>query len=357
MVATTDSRFSVNPVEREATGTLDRMRSFFDRGEFFTSPDSTASLLRERLATLVSLPKTPTVFPKFRDLVLAFEADWTLLAECRSEWMRLLQSVIRIDPKTGDDNKKTSHGAERAAGNWRSELLAGLAWPLSISSALDAQLSSLPPSESQRILAENLREAVKIMAEHMSFQLDTLVDRCVLGKIEWYGEKACQYSFVERGLQSPIYGIISVGNGEIDIAKRVIRSTAVANIAATKTVSVHVHDLVDAVCSPVSLAMSEIPVQARQVIDSVPKFMQGDLRIVEGNLIRERCIQQEQGVAEWTETWTVVEDLPISFLFDPAIVLASRYVLIGWVNAEPEDTVKPDRAKSLLMSAIDHFFK
>jgi hypothetical protein len=195
------------------------------------------------------------------------------------------------------------------------------------------------------------------MAEHMTYQLDTLVDRCVLGQIEWYGAEACQYSFVDRGLNSAVYGATSTGNRQIDLTNSVVRTTYVRNVAATKTVSVHVHDLVEAVCSPISLAVSAIPIQARQVIDSVPKFIQDNLRIVEGNLIRERCIQQDQGTAEWTEEWTVQEDLPVPFLFDPAIVLGGRYVLVGWLDDPNERTTQTTLSTSILKSAIDRFFK
>ena len=358
MVPTTGNPDSVNRLKPDLLSTLDRMRQSFDDREFLKSNDSTVELFRSRIDALVSLPKTPTIYLSFRELVFAFEADWKLLEECRRDWMQLLQSVVLI----GSDydlglNNGADHSVKQAKNEWRSELLSGLDWPLSIRSHLESRLSTLPLSESQRILSDNIRDVVKAMADHMSYQLDTLVDRCVLGQIAWHGDCACQYSFVDRGLNTPVYGSTSIGNRQIDLSNNVFRSTAVRKVASTKTVSVHVHDLVDTVCSPISLALSAIPAQARQVIDSVPKFMQEDLRIVEGNLIRERCIQQDQGTVEWTEEWTVEEDLPVSYLFDPAIVLASRYVLIGWVDRPADDAATPARSASFFSSAIDRFFK
>lgn len=93
------------------------------------------------------------------------------------------------------------------------------------------------------------------------------------------------------------------------------------------------------------------------MIESVPMFIQDDVRIVEGNLIRERCIQLDQGTAEWTETWTVEEDIAVRYHFDPAIVLGGRYVLTGWVD-DPNLRVTPsDLPTSVLKSAIDRLFK
>jgi hypothetical protein len=358
MVPTTAKTGPVNRLKPSESNALDRMRSSLAGEKLFKSSDSVGDVLRDRINALVSLPKTPTIYTSFRELALAFEADWSLLEQSRRDWMQLLQTVVQI----GSDavqrlNDKAAINAKWIEKEWRSELLSGLDWPLSISSVLDARLSPLPLCESQRLLAENISDVVKTMAEHMTVQLDTLVDRCVLGQIEWHGEQACQYSFVDRGLNSPVYGATSTESFELDPTTNVARSTYVQNVAVTKTVSVHVHDLVEAVCSPVSLAVSTIPMQARQVIDSVPKFIQEDLRIVEGNLIRERCIQQDQGTAEWTETWTVLEDLTVPLHFDPAIVLCGRYVLIGWLDDPNERTTQTTLSTSILKSAIDRFFK
>lgn len=348
---------SPGPVDRLMPAELNtpaRMRASFDDGELFKSQNSIVNLLRDRLEALVALPRRPGIYSSFRELVFAFEADWKLLEERRREWMQLLQTVVRIvSDADQEQNGPAANGARQIENDWRSELLAGLAWPITMRSQLEARLSPLPLPESQRILSENIREVVKAMAEHMAFQLDTLVERCVLGEIEWHGDSACQYSFVDRGLHSYKHRFEYLGDIRVDHEQRVARRTVLNTISANKTLTVHVHDLVDAVRSPVSLAMTAIPKQASQVIDDVPEFLHQDLRVVEGNLIRQRCIQQDQGVDEWT----VGEDVTVPYHFDPAIVLGGRYVLIGWLNDPNERTAPPVHSTSILASATNWLFK
>ena len=139
---------------------------------------------------------------------------------------------------------------------------------------------------------------------------------------------------------------------QVDYKKREALRTVERKSTAEKTLMVHIHDLVDAVSSPVQLAITEIPTDARRVIDIVPEFMQEELRIIEGNLIRQRCIQQDLGVAEWT----MKEDVTVPYHFDPAIVLAERYVLFGWLDKPKEEGAPPLRSASILTSAIDRLF-
>lgn len=354
MVSTTAKLSPVDRFKSVAPSTLDRMRAVIEDERVFEVQDSIANLLHDRLKPLVSLPTTTEKFTSFRELVFSFEADWKLLGECRREWMQLLQTVVRIDSDANQvPNGPSANGARQIENDWRSELLDGLAWPLTMRSQLEARLAPLPLFESQRILSENILEIVKTMAEHMAHQLDTLVERCVLGEIQWYGDTACKYSFVDRGLSSLKHRIDHVGDVRVDREKRKAVATVSKTCSANKTVTVHIHHLCDAVRSPVSLAMTKLPKLAGKVIDDVPKFLQKDLRVVEGNLIRQKIIQQDQGPVEWT----VVEDITVPVHFDPAIVLGGRYVLIGWLDDPDELTVPPARSTSILTSAIDRLFK
>ena len=255
--ANSDLEVGRNPIKLNA---LDRMRLSFAREQISRPSGSIETLLRERLGDLILLPKSPTIYTSFRELVLAFEADWRLLEECREKWMQFLQTVVQF-VSSGDHrlNERAVRVARYIEDEWRRELLADLGWPLSNSLALEARLSNLSQSESQRILSKNIDDVVKTMATHMTFQLEKLVERCVLGQIEWHGEQACQYSFIDRGFYSPVDGTTLRKSRQIDSTKEVIRSTYVTEISATKAVSIHIHDLVDAVCSPISLAISTIP--------------------------------------------------------------------------------------------------
>ncbi|WP_417377255.1 hypothetical protein [Gimesia maris] len=370
-------------MEQAPPSTLEKMRASFNDAELFSpsdSVDSVESLLRKRIENLISLPKSTTVYSSFRELVLAFEADWRVLLECRNDWMRLLETVIQINSENSSDvPESTSYaaatGAKQVADKWRTELLAGFAWPPSINSQLEAKLSHLPIPESKRILSDNIVQTVEAMSKHMAFQLNALVERCVLGKIEWYGVEACQFSFIDRSLHSSIRTVAPLNEVlAIERMRRVTRRNQRATGSVAKTIAVHVHDLIDVVSSAVDLAMAEIPEHVHQVIDAVPRFLQGDLKLVEGNLIRARCIEHNIGTEEWdvTEDFIVTQPLDTSLLepvmvasmiasvviIDPAIVLADRYVLIGWL-AQPKDekTLAANSLSSAVQRAVNRFFK
>lgn len=354
-MSTTTNRMAEILSKRTFSTTLDRMQAKVGGGEVYTSPDAVKQRIHKRLDSLVSLPKSQTEYPNFRELVFAFEADWKLLEGYRQEWMQLLQAVIRFTPDGSRRyGKSMNRDEKRIADDWRFELLSGLAWPLSIQSQLEARLAPLPLCESQRTLSNNVTQTVKAMAEHMTYQLNTLVDRCVLGQIAWYGEDACQYSFVDRDLHSLEYQTGYRGEIKLDYGKQIASRTEYTTASASKQVSVHRHDLVDAVYSPISLAMAAIPEPVRQVIDKVPSFMQDELKMVEGNLIRGRCIRQDQGVGEWT----VLQDITVPYHFDPAIVLVDRYVLIGWLeNPSEVDSAPVSSLSALFASAVNRLFK
>ena len=350
-----DFRITSGPPLRN---TLASMRVSLHDGEFSPGRECISpvtSLLQSRIADLVSLPSTTAPYSRFRELVFAFEADWKALAGCRSDWTRLLETVVQINSGTNGDHVESAEiGAQHVERGWRSELLAGLAWPLSIRSQLEARLAPLPVAESQRILADNISRTVEAMAEHMTQQLDALVERCVLGEIEWYGAGACQYTFVDRSLHAATQTTDFVGPFRIDHERRVARRTFETRGTATKTVSVHVHDLVDAVCSAIEHATTEIPNHVCQVIERVPQFLRGQVKIVEGNLIRERCIEHDQGVEEWA----VAEDVTVRYQFDPVIVLADRYVLIGWLGQpNAEAALRTNSSSAILRTAIGRLFQ
>ncbi len=328
------------------------------------SDDTAESLFHKRLATLVSLPESAMTFRSFRELMFAFNADWTVLLEFRNEWERLLESAIQIQselsgidhqdvlPALRENTQQLMNGSQQ---KWRDELLQGLRWPESIHSKVEAKLAAMPLEQSHEILSSNISQVVPMMAAHMVHQLDTLVDRCVLGQIEWYGEKACQYNFVDRNIDFEGQQI-AAGGFTRTINPQVAKRTLYVSGLAKRTVAFHLHDLVDVVCSPISLATAEIPEHARQLAQNVPSVLHGDVKIVEGHLIRERCFELDQEVESWVAEVTL--DVPIPFHFDPAIVLAGRYVLVGWLD-DPKELSSPQKSalSSVFKSAVNRLFK
>ncbi|WP_345327662.1 hypothetical protein [Novipirellula rosea] len=273
--------------------------------------------------------ETSLTCDNFRELVFAYEADWKSLLQFRTEWMQLLTSLIRIDASiTGEFHDETKQAARELSKEWANEIMEGLMWPMTIRSVLDASLAPLPISKSREILISNIHDTIHKMVSHMVYQLDALTERCVLGKIEWFGDSACEYSFIDRKLVSRTIRSGLVGEVRVDRKKRIAWRTNETSGVSEKSVAAHVHDIVNAVSSRIGDGMVSIPPHVQSIIDNVPDVLMNDVRMIEGNLIRERCIEQDIGET----AWTITEDVTVRYHFDPAIVLAERYVLIGWVD-------------------------
>ncbi len=283
------------------------------------------------LGTMIKLPETAVTKKTFRELVVAYEADWKQLTACRNDWMKLMETVIRIDSSIGAN----AYGLATAASNayeaqWRKDVLDGLEWPRSIDSALEARLAPLPIGESSRILVENINRISTQMAIHMAKQLAILTERMAIGCIEWFGHNSCQYTFFHRKLSSNEEG--EIGWSPIKVSYHRRRAWQEIDVAGATSMAIvaHVHDLIEAVKSHPMNTSIEIPHEQKQILDAVPDWLSRYIEIVEGNLIRERVLTKDLGV----ETWVLRFDDTVPYHFDPAIVLGGSFVLSGWKPQE-----------------------
>lgn len=282
---------------------------------------------------MVSLPSQANSIEDFRNLVFAYEADWNQLSKCRSEWMKLCESIVRVNTSFDKDKAHfVSDEAKLQQQKWRGELFHGLAWPLSIRSALEAKLSILPISDSIQILENSINKLVSEMAAHMARQLAVFTDDMVLGTIAWYGKHACQYTFVERNVVfTKVARTGKLSALQPDYENGLGRQTVFVEGTMTKAIVVHTHDLIDAIKSHPSNTKVPVPEIQQSILSAIPSWLLDDTRIAEGNLIRERVYQMDIS----TETISLDYDVTVPMHFDPAIVLANSFVLTGW-KPEPQ---------------------
>lgn len=308
--------------------------------------ESVSQLFESRLLPMASMREATKNCDKFREIAVAYEADWKTLSHFRSEWMQLLSSLVRIDlSASGELQDAVLLGNNAMSAAWVNELTAGLAWPLNIRSALDASLAPMPISKSREILINCIEGTIRSMAAHMVHQLDVLTERCVIGAIQWFGESACQYTFYDRGLASRTTGSRMVGDIQEDHESKIAWSTHATSVASKKSVAIHIHDVVDTVSSRLGDGLATIPPHVQKIIHNVPTALANDIRMVEGNLIRERCVEQDLEEVNWMITQDIAVpyyDNTVPYYYDPAIVLADRYVLIGWKD-DPSAVASPAR--------------
>jgi len=104
-----------------------------------------------------------------------------------------------------------------------------------------------------------------------------------------------------------------------------------------KIFNTHEHLLTDAYSTTVATCNVDLPVQALNIVNSFPKWLVENLRVVHGTLVKQRHIEQEVLVSEVTTTYpepTFEEDSDIHS--DPAICFGP-FVLFGWVEKKMEN--------------------
>jgi len=326
-----------------------------------TNPDEPSPLVgvEAKVATLLARRLRSEIEPlaydvprnTFRELVIDYDRGWKLLKECRADWINFLSSVPLIDSTIAGSDlyafvEKRAQSAEL---NWKRVLLDGLTWPREAESSLiDVRLSTLPIADAQQILVDDIFEKIDVISKRMAEHLTELVMRKVCGLASWYGPNLCKYMFFVRQM---------VSSGEEDLDNvRIIRNretrTSVrrTNVSGKleKTVSWHIHDLLNAIEVHPGNTGIQIPDNRKPILAAVPKWLSNDVKIIEGTLICERKIVEDLETEEWLD---VLEE-PTPYCPDPAIVLGC-YVLTGWKDdALPTASVVTDTAQTNLIGHI-----
>lgn len=293
-----------------------------------------AKVLNAKLGSAVALPTFGDSATSFGELVAAYKTAWAELETCKSEWINFLSSVPLFDVTVdGRDLFGTVDQMSKSAQQtWKQELINGLVWPSDAAlSGVKAALSLLPLADSRTELSLDLTSKINSIAMQMVNHLSILVERKVCGLVEWYSPNACKYQFYVRQ-------IVSSELPELQTRTNVYSQNLNSMAGRTqfsgkheKTIAWHIHELINAIeVHPGNTSMT-IPANRLTIIHSIPGWLNGTVKIVEGTLIREIQIIEDCE----SDTWTDFVESPTLFN-DPAIVLGA-YVLSGW--KEPTEPV------------------
>ncbi len=154
--------------------------------------------------------------------------------------------------------------------------------------------------------------------------------------------------------------MVSSGGEDLDNVRIIRNRETRATVRRTKvsgkherTVSWHIHDLLNAIEVHPGNTGIRIPDNRKPILAAVPKWLSNDVKIIEGTLICERKIVEDLETEEWLE---VIEE-PTPYYPDPAIVLGS-YVLTGWKDdALPTASAATDSVPTNLIGHIRKFTK
>lgn len=294
-----------------------------------------AKVLNAKLCSAVALPTFGDSATSFVELVAAYKTAWAKLETCKSEWISFLSFVPLFDVTVdGRDLFGTVDQMSKSAQQtWKQELISDLVWPSDTAlSGVKASLSLLPLPDSKTELAVDLASKINSVAMQMVNHLSLLVERKVCGLVEWYSPNACKYQFYVRQIvSSEIPGLQTTRIVYSENLDSMARRTQFSG-KHDKTISWHIHELINAIEVHPGNTSVTIPANRLPIIRSIPSWLNGSVKVIEGTLIREIQIIEDCE----SDTWTDFVETP-ALLLDPAIVLGS-YVLSGW--KEPTEPVK-----------------
>ena len=89
-----------------------------------------------------------------------------------------------------------------------------------------------------------------------------------------------------------------------------------------------IHDVVDTLLFPYRDYQGYIPKRVRTLLGAVPDWLDKQVKILDGTMIREQIVEQQIGIKEWDEHAPVQK-----WEFEPGVLIGS-YVLTGWLLGE-----------------------
>jgi hypothetical protein len=219
-----------------------------------------------------------------------------------------------------------------------------------MSSIATANLVAEGPQELLSACRRDLAVRIDAIKLHMVTELTSGVAHGIFGVVIWPGCDSCWYARSERRytvkkesekladarrVERPVQardGTRSLVDDMITRARtrRVVRVGIYEQMHVLK--EVHLMDARQVRGIPFWL---KLPVNVRDVVLAIPRFLHGQIGTVYGTMIREREISWKIGELSLTREMVRPQR---RILFDPAIVLGNSIVLTGW---ETHDSAQP----------------
>lgn len=225
-------------------------------------------------------------------------------------------------------NQKLDEMLEQAACEWRS--------PRNV---LDAKTVSLPVEALYEKLTDSLRAAAEDFSGQFFEVLAKLVDRELVGLIEWHPNNCCSYHFFRRIVIQENEGASQEHDDDLfdEIMERdpvtgrqIIGRRTVKNVNGRgihyHRFARHEHEVMNAVATTVKDSRVVMPPPVLTLIARIPEWLYPFVRVIDGEIFRERIIEREQKVTTWEDV--KIRDEPIIGC-EPGVIIGP-YVLVGW---------------------------
>jgi uncharacterized membrane protein len=236
---------------------------------------------------------------------------------------------------------------------------------------LDAKLVAQSVATVREELGNALSEATTDFVTRFLELLARLVDRQVFGLMEWLPNHCCNYHFFKEvviqendGTTSHVIGSRRDNRNEFVSGRRIFGWEEVEDRTEGKHLhrfARHEHSVMNAVRTTIKNSRVVIPPEVVPLVEQIPQWLYPLVYMIDGDIIRERIVEQDTKVETWTDVH--VHDEPI-FGCEPAVIIGP-YVLTGWGPREvgveqarrqaAQDTAIQQQTESLAKTRVPWF--
>ena len=204
---------------------------------------------------------------------------------------------------------------------------------------LDARIVSLPVEALEERLSGPLRAAVNDFSVQFFEMLAKLVDRELVGLVEWLPNNCCSYHFFRRIVIQENRGrdqhieeqrFNSTSERGLATGSQIVGKRKVTTVAGSGAhyfrFARHEHEVMNAVATTIKDSQVVILPPVERLIRTIPDWLYPFVKVIDGQIFRERIIEREHKVSSWEDVQ--VRDEPI-IGYEPGVIIGP-YVLTGW---------------------------
>jgi len=202
---------------------------------------------------------------------------------------------------------------------------------------LSAELLAKPFDQVHKQLQRSLQQTAHRMVQSVFDAMDRLVDRSVLGLIEWTSEEVCKFHFFREKshYQRTKRTSHNQNRREYDAEED---TWEVEEVSVTETREQeqtsrfrHEHQVMDARRLAHDSTRVAVPIAIQPIVHKLPNWLTPETSIVTGDLFCEEVIEQPRRKRQWLKE--ILKKHKVRVEYDPAIVI-DRFVLTGWGEQE-----------------------
>jgi len=283
-------------------------------------------------------------YREHRQLLDDYTQSILAVREATDEFRQVVEALWRMNTEFRSEGPVNAKARDKVLADLYARLSEQVHLSLKPPSAmLSASLEAMPVGLAEIELRDALDKAAHGLAMQVCDLLDRMTEQELVGLVDWKTDTACDAYFYR-------YVIIQEQLGKQVIAgKREVLAVHERGFAQVQEVTqemLHVEKgrhtqrhalywlyLSDAKATRIEDFHGVVPADILRFLESLPEWLRGLVRIVDGTRRSERIIAQDVKVEEYEDTTVVLLHEEERIVYDP-LVTFGHYVLTGWGEEE-----------------------